>query len=102
MITTILKCHTAVLQGRARCLQCVAKIDAALQPDICAFSDKPDIVFRRRRSTLTNFDERKSQRAASLLPLNIQRSDKCALFRQEVFCSNIALGATRYFFVTAV
>ena len=33
-------------EGGTRCLQRVAKIDAALPPDICAFSDKPDIVFR--------------------------------------------------------
>ena len=36
---------------------------------------------------------------ASLLPLNQQRSDKGAFFRQEVFCSKIARVATRAVFV---
>src|SRR5437764_4324816 len=41
-----------LIRGGTRCLQRVAKTDAALPPDICAFSDKADIVFRRSRSTL--------------------------------------------------
>src|SRR5438874_10276859 len=40
-----------LIRGGTRCLQRVAKTDAALPPDICAFSDKADIVFRRSRST---------------------------------------------------
>ena len=81
-----------MLQGgavAAATLQRVAKIDAALPPDICAFSDKPDIVFSRLRPRLRrakgeadppcqNFDERRRNWRRLLQ----QRGDERAFFRQ--------------------
>ena len=70
-----------MLQGGVRCLQRVASIDAALPPDICAFGDKPDIVSRRSRSTLPDFDQRR-RNGRNLWQ---QWSDERAFFGQERF-----------------
>src|SRR5207249_9821321 len=77
-----------LIRGGTRRLERVAKTDAALPPDICAFSDKADIVFRRSRSTLPD----------SVFTEIAPRTSDFHFFAGVVFCR--ACNFVRLFWVT--
>src|SRR6266513_6524047 len=84
-----------LIRGGTRRLERVAKTDAALPPDICAFSDKADIVFRRSRSTSPDivFREVASRPSDFHFFAGVVFCRPCSLVR--LFWASIKLGLIR-------